>query len=239
MLWMVSGTLINLATVLVGSSLGLLAGGRLPGRMSNTLMHALGLVTMVIGFQMALSTKNILILLGSTLIGAVVGEALNLEGVLEGIGNRLRARFASGHSTFTEAFVTSSIVFCVGPMAFLGSIQNGLTGDFRLLAMKSVLDGFSSFAFAATLGPGVLFSTLTILVYQGGLSLGAGLFRSMLTDAMVAEMTAVGGAVVLGVGIKLLGLKAEIKVANLLPGIIVAPVVVAAIPLLQTLLPAL
>jgi uncharacterized membrane protein YqgA involved in biofilm formation len=237
MLWMISGTLINLATVLAGSSLGLLVGSRLPARMSSTVMHALGLVTMVIGFQMALSTRNILILMGSTLVGAVVGETLNLEGGLESVGNRLRARFASGQSTFTEAFVTSSIVFCVGPMAFLGSIQNGLTGDYRLLAMKALLDGFSSFAFAATLGPGVLFSSITILVYQGGLSLGAGLFRSVLTDAMVTEMTAVGGAIVLGVGVRLLGLKAELKVANLLPGIIVAPVVVAAIPLLQTLLP--
>ncbi len=237
MLWMISGTLINLATVITGSVTGLLIGSRLPVRLSNAVMHGLGLVTMVIGIQMAFSTKNILILLGSTLLGSLLGEVLNIEGTLEAIGSRLRSRFAAGHSTFTEAFVTSSIVFCVGPMAFLGSIQNGLTGDYRLLATKALLDGFSSFAFAATLGPGVLFSALTVLIYQGGLSLGAGLFRNVLTEAMIGEMTAVGGAIVLGVGIKLLGLKPDLKVANLLPGIIVAPAVVAAVPLLPSLIP--
>src|SRR5207253_4903926 len=172
----VSGTLLNVLTVLVGGSIGLLVGGRLPERLQSTIMGGLGLATMLIGIQNGLTTQNPLILLGSILLGGIVGELLRLDFRLDSLGAYLQKRLARsgrGASTFSEAFVTSSLVFCVGPLTVLGSILNGVNGDIKLLAIKSLLDGFAAFAFAATLGWGVLMSAVTVLVFQGALSLAA------------------------------------------------------------------
>lgn len=164
------------------------------------------------------------------LLGGLAGHAAALDRRLEALGDRLQKRFAGGSgSRFSEGFVTASLVFCVGPMTVLGSIQDGLSGDFRLLAIKSMLDFFAAIGFAAALGWGVMASVVTVLVVQGGLTLGAGVFTGLLDDALLREMTAAGGAVILGIGLRLLDIK-RIPVADFLPAIAVAPLLAAAAP---------
>lgn len=225
------GTWLNVVTVLIGGSLGTLLGSRLPARIREMVLHGLGLVTLVVGVQLALKTHNVLIVMGSILIGAILGEWWGIDAGLERTGQWLRERVAkraSAHQMthFVEGFVTASLVFCVGPMTILGSIQDGLTGDYTLLAIKSLLDGFAALAFASSLGIGVLFSILTILIYQGSLTLLAGLAQRVLTEVMIAEMSATGGVMILAIGLLLLDLK-RIRVANLLPGLVIAPLIVA------------
>jgi uncharacterized membrane protein YqgA involved in biofilm formation len=225
------GTLINIFAVLLGGVLGTWLGERLPERMRETILHGLGLVTLIVGVQLALKTQNIIVVLASILVGAILGEWWRIDLALERASEWLRGRVAhrlSGRNLerFTEGLVTASLVFCVGPMTILGSIQDGLTGDYSLLAIKSVLDGFAALAFASSLGIGVVFSALTVLVYQGGLSLLAGLAQNVLTEAMIQEMSATGGVMILAIGLLLLDVK-RIRVANLLPGLVIAPLIVA------------
>jgi len=236
------GTLINVVTVLVGGTLGTFLGARLPERMRETIMQGLGLLTIVIGIQLSLETDNILIVLGSLLLGGIVGEYLRIEDRLDRMGRWLEQKTAGnrGHpvsekpregtqhssSRFSHAFLTASLVFCVGPMTILGSIQDGLTGDYTLLAVKAALDGFAALAFASSLGPGVVFSALTVLVYQGALTLSAGWASALLTDPMIAEMTATGGVLMLALGLGLLEVK-QIRAGNLLPAVVFAPIIVA------------
>jgi uncharacterized membrane protein YqgA involved in biofilm formation len=236
------GTIINVVTVLVGGALGLLLGARLPERIRETIMHGLGLLTLVIGIQLTFDTENILIVLGSLLLGGITGELLRIEDRIDRLGHWLEHRTSGGGdlsasappqdgtrpgaSQFSHAFLTASLLFCVGPMTILGSIQDGLTGDYTLLAVKATLDGFAALAFASTMGPGVLFSALTVLAYQGALTLGAGWASALLTDPMIAEMTATGGVLMLALGMGLLQIK-QIRAGNLLPAIVVAPIIVA------------
>ncbi|MFW6136013.1 MAG: DUF554 domain-containing protein [Chloroflexota bacterium] len=238
-----TGTIINVATVLVGGVLGTLLGTRLPDRMRETIMHALGLLTIVIGVQLSLETANVLIVLGSLLLGGLAGELLRIEGAIDRVGQWLQERTGGGAPSadetpsagtrgtttrFSHAFLTASLVFCVGPMTILGSIQDGLTGDYTLLAVKSTMDGFAALAFASTLGPGVIFSALTVLAYQGALTLGAGWADAVLTDPMVGEMTATGGVLMLALGLGLLQVK-RIRAGNLLPALVFAPAIVAVV----------
>jgi uncharacterized membrane protein YqgA involved in biofilm formation len=244
------GTFLNVGTVLLGGLLGTRLGARLPERMRETVLHGLGLMTLTIGVHLTLETKNILIVMGSVLVGGVLGEWWRLEDRLQGLGAWLQVRVqgsspavqvardgpgtpaaVSGRDShraaaFIQGFVTASLVFCVGPMTILGSIQDGVTGDYTLLAIKSVLDGFAALAFASSLGIGVVFSVLTILVYQGALTLLAGQAQLLLTPPMIAEMTATGGVLILGISLLLLELK-RIRLASFLPAILVAPAVVA------------
>ncbi|HLG72994.1 MAG TPA: DUF554 domain-containing protein [Chloroflexota bacterium] len=225
-----TGTWINVATVLCGGLLGLALGSRFPDKVRQTVMAGLGLVTLVVGLQMALQTKNILVVLGSLLAGGIAGELLDIDGRITRLAQWVEDRFSRGESssTFARAWVTTSLLFCVGPLTFTGAIQDGLTGDYHLLATKAMLDGFSSLAFGSALGLGVLASAATVLVYQGGLSLAAGAIKAVLTAAMINEMSATGGMLVLGLGVGLLELKA-IRVANFLPALIIAPAAVAAL----------
>jgi len=230
----VTGTLINIITVLIGGTLGTFLGARLPEKIRETVMAAVGLVVLVIGFEMALSSQNILIPMFSVLIGGVIGEMMRIEDGLNAFGRWLEERtqhwFGEDERSVTRAFVTASLVFCVGPLTVLGAIQDGLTGDYQLLAVKSVLDGFTSLAFAATLGPGVLLSVITLLLYQGGISLLAMAFGTAMgevtrTTPWVLEMTAAGGILVLGIGLGLLEIK-RVRVGNLLPAVLIAPLIV-------------
>lgn len=234
-----SGTFINVAAVIGGTLAGTLLGDRLPGRVRETVMHALGLVVLVVGmdgalaaFRPPLSTLtrgSVLIVLGSVLVGGIVGELLRIEDRLNSLGDTLKRRFAGEHdhqARFTEGFVVASIVFCVGPMAILGSIENGLTGDYQLLAIKSLLDGFAALAFASALGWGVGFSVIPVLVYQGTIALGASAIGDVFTPEIVAGLTATGGILILGIGLRLLDLK-QVRVGNLLPALLLAPVAVA------------
>jgi uncharacterized membrane protein YqgA involved in biofilm formation len=228
-----TGTLINIATILVGGSLGLLFGARLPDRMRQTVVAGLGLFTLVMGVRMFLDSQNPILVVASLLIGGLLGEWWRIEDGLAAVGRRLEARFAAGKGqgahghNFVRGFLTSSLLFCVGPMTILGSIQDGLTGDFSLLAIKSVLDGFAALAFASSLGVGVLFSILVVLVYQGGLSLLASQAEAILSEAMVAEMSAVGGVLLVGLAIGSLLELRPIRTGNLLPALLIAPLLVA------------
>jgi uncharacterized membrane protein YqgA involved in biofilm formation len=224
-----TGTLLNLLTVLAGGVLGTVLGDRLAPRLRETVVAGVGLFVVAMGVKFAIDTANLLYLLGAILIGGVIGSLAGMERRLDRFGETVQRRFATpgGSSTIAEGFVTASIVFCVGPLTFLGAIQNGLTGDASLLVIKSVLDGFSAIAFAATLGWGVLLSLVVILVYQGGLAAGASLFAGLLSDAQLREMSAVGGLLILGVGLKLLKIR-DVQVADYLPAIAVAPLLVAA-----------
>ncbi|MGA7731803.1 MAG: DUF554 domain-containing protein [Chloroflexia bacterium] len=240
----ISGTILNIAAVVLGALLGLLVGNRLPVRFQTIVIGGLGLATLIVGIQSAI-TGNPLIMIGSVLIGGMIGEALRIQDGLDALGDYLQRRFGGapeptpndgapaatprkGASTVSEAFVTSSLIFCVGPLTILGSIQNGLSGDIEFLAIKSLLDGFAAFAFTAALGWGVLLSTGTILVYQGAVSMIAFFLASGIPsrdNPYIVEMTAVGGLTILGVGLKLLNIK-ELKLANYLPGLGIAPLIV-------------
>lgn len=264
------GTVINVAAILAGAGLGVLAGGRLPERVRQTVLHCLGLFIVVLGVNAAfeafsgplpdsLGRGAVLVVLGALLVGGIAGEMLDLDGRLNRLGERLQARVvrdpapaltaggqpcdpvdaeldlpdeASGQpvaSRFAEGFVLASLVFCVGPLAILGPIADGLTGDFQLLAVKAVLDGFAALAFASALGVGVAFSALPVLLLQGSIALAAARLSGVVDDPMMAAMTAVGGLLVLGIGLRLLDL-VHIRLANLVPALFIAPLVVALWP---------
>ncbi len=246
-----TGTLINVGTVLAGGLLGSLIGARFPDRIRRTLMQAIGLITLVIGLQRALPTENVLVLLISLALGTVVGELLNIEAGLEQLGNLAQRMVARPHlnpfpdgeaaisalpqssvlspqssSDVVRAFVTASLLFYVGPMTVLGSFEDGLNGAYQTLAIKAALDGVSATVLASSLGWGVLLSSLTVLTFQGALALSAGLLRGLLTDPMIREMTAVGGVLIIGIGLNILDL-ARVRVGNMLPALVVAPLLVA------------
>lgn len=226
------GTLLNTATVIVGALLGRALGRRLPERLRETAMDGIALLTLLIGVKMGLGSQNVLYVLGAVMLGGLLGEALRLEDRIGALGDQLerrvmrRGRQQNAAGDFSRGFVTTSILFCVGPVTLIGCMNDGLNGDIQLLAVKSVLDGFSAIAFASALGWGVLFSAGTVLVVQGALTLGARSLSGVLTPAMSAELFATGGVMMLGLGFRLLGLK-PIRVANFLPGLLVAPLLVA------------
>ena len=254
-----TGTVINIIAILVGGTLGMVFGGRLPERIRQTVIAGLGLFTAVIGIQMTFKTQQALVVLGALLIGGVIGEWMRIEERLSRFGEWLEQRFTSqpspslvlqaealtnpppdnetniqepsqkgkDGSRFVRGFLTASLVYTIGPMAILGAIQDGLTGDFSLLAIKSVMDGFASLAFASSLGVGVLFSSMVILVYQGGISLLAAQAQALFTTAMMNEMTATGGVLLLGIAISSLLEIKPIRVGNFLPALAIAPLIVA------------
>lgn len=229
------GTAINVGAITVGSLIGVGIGSRLSENIQTTVVSGLGIVCTLIGIKMGLGTENVLIPLGAILSGAVIGELSGIQNGLEAAGNRLQKLFTKGGpSRISEAFITASLIFCIGPMAILGSIQDGLRGDFQLLAIKSMLDGFASIAFAATLGWGVILSTVSILLVQGSITLFAGVLDRFLSEPMITEMSAVGGLIIMAIGIKLLQLK-EIRIASFLPALAIAPAIVVLIPLVRDL----
>lgn len=225
-----TGTFLNIATVLLGGVIGLIFGARIPEKLKTTVISGMGLFTAAMGLQMFLETGNSLIVLGALLLGTLLGEWWRIEDGLQRLGKSLEQKFSQadedGSNKFVRGFLTASLLFCVGPMTILGSIQDGLTGNYRLLAVKSVLDGFAAMAFASTLGVGVLFSTIVILVYQGGLSLLAGQLNALITDSMMNELTATGGVILLGLAISSLLEIKKIRVGNMLPGLLLAPLIV-------------
>jgi uncharacterized protein len=224
------GTAINVLTVLAGGGIGTLAGARLPEGMRSTAMQAIGIVTLLVGVSHFLEVDNVLVPLVSVILGLAVGELLDLDALLRRLGDRLEERFSKGESPVSRAFVTTSLLFCVGPLTVIGSLQDGLNGEYSLLALKSALDFIAALAFASVLGWGVLLSAGTVLVVQGSLTLGAAFLDAVVTGPMISSTTATGGILIFGLGLGLLDLK-EIRVANMLPALLVAPLLVAASPL--------
>lgn len=224
------GTAINVVAVLVGGGIGTLVGARLPERMRDTAMHAIGIVTLLVGVQNFLEFDNPLVPLVSVILGLVVGELLGIDNSLKRFGDSLERRFSKGESPVSRAFVTTSLLFCVGPLTVIGALEDGLTGDYSLLALKSALDFVASLTFASVLGWGVLLSAGTVLVVQGSITLGAAFLEGVVTEPMISATTATGGVLIFALGLGLLGLM-EIRVANMLPALLFAPILVLAAPL--------
>lgn len=236
-----TGTFLNIVTVLIGGFIGLVFGARLPDKLKSTIIAGMGLFTAAMGMQMFLKTENPLIVLGSLLIGTLLGEWWRIEDGLQNLGKYLEQRFSKSDddsNKFVRGFLTASLLFCVGPMTILGSIYDGLNGDYNLLAVKSVLDGFAAMALASTLGVGVLFSIVVVFLFQGGISflamqLSAGMTNAMndpaqlaLINSMISELTATGGIVLIGLAVSSLLEIKKIRVGNMLPGLAVAPLIV-------------
>jgi uncharacterized membrane protein YqgA involved in biofilm formation len=229
----VTGTFINVGAVLAGTAVGVLLGGRLPAGLQQRVLAGLGLVTFVLGIDLALAWRatSALYVLGAILLGGLAGEAIGIEARLQRLGDRLQARVSgsragAGHATVSEAFFTASLLFCVGPLTVIGSFEDGLRGNVEPLATKSLLDGFASIALASTLGAGVAFAAVTVLLVQGALTLGAGLFQDVLRGEALAAMTSAGGVLIVGIALRLLDLK-DVKVGNFLPALVLAPLLVA------------
>jgi len=218
------GTLVNSAAVIVGSGLGLALKKGMPVRFQQTLMQGLGLAVILIGLQMAFKTQNILIVILSLTIGAVIGELLRIGVWLDRIGDWVTARFSTAGGNAGQGFISASLVFCVGAMALVGAIQEGLTGDATTLYAKAMLDGVTSIVFASTMGAGVALSAITVLVYQGVVTILAGWFSTIISEALIKEITAVGGVLIVGIACSMLEIK-KINVANLLPAIPVAALI--------------
>lgn len=224
------GTLINFAAIIAGSALGILFGSRLSENLKKTVIAGMGLFTSAVGLQMFLKTENALIVLGALILGAILGEWWGLEEKLATLGTWLEKRLSGSSggtsSNFVRGFLTASVLFCTGPMGVLGSISDGLRGDYLTLSIKSVLDGITSIAFASTLGIGVAFSALPVLVYQGLISLLAAQLNSIMNTSMMNEMTATGGVLLIGIGISSLLEIKKIRVGNFLPALVLAPAMV-------------
>lgn len=212
------GSLINFAAIIVGSTLGLLLGNRLTADIRKIVFQGLGICIVVIGLQMALATGNILVVLFSVLLGGIIGQILDIETFLGTVGDNLKRLTGSGSGTFTQGFVNATILFCIGSMAILGPLEEGLRGDMSILLTKSVLDGFSAMAFAAAMGIGVMFAAAPVLVLQGLITIFAVYLSGVLSPQMITELKATGGILIIGIGLNMLELT-KIKLSNLLPAL--------------------
>ena len=218
-----TGSLVNAAAIIAGSLIGALLHGRFPERVRTIVFQGLGLCVLLIGVQMALKVDNILILIFSVLLGGLLGELLDLEGLFERLATRFKALVRSKDTGFTDGLITASLIFCIGAMAIIGSFDEGIRGDPTVLYTKSILDGFASVALASTYGLGVLFSFIPVLLYQGPLTLFAGFFQQHFSPQLIAQLTSTGGVLILGIGLTLLDIK-RVKLSNLLPALLVVVV---------------
>jgi hypothetical protein len=222
----IEGTLINGAAVVLGGLVGLALGGRLPGTLVESIMHGVSLSVLLVGLEMGLRTKNAVIVLLSVVVGGIIGEWARIEERFNRLSRRVEERYTrSGDGKFARGFVTASLLYCVGPMAITGAFQNGLLGESSILVTKSFLDGISAVALAAGLGYGVIFSAIPVLLYQGALSFGAIWLKPLLSTAVVTEMTATGGVLIVAISLSMLEIK-KLRVANFLPALaVVIPLV--------------
>lgn len=213
-------TVINAAGIVIGGLLGLLLGKRFPQRITESLMHVFGLCTMTIGIMGALQTENIIHVLICMILGTVIGELLRIEKRIDNLGGKLEARFAKEGKggSFTTGFLTATLLYCVGSMAIMGSLEAGIQKDYTMLFTKTLMDSVTAIGLAATLGVGVLFSALPLLVYQGAITLASGVLAPLLSATVVTEMGAIGGVLLIGMGINML-FDRKIRLSNMLPGI--------------------
>jgi len=215
------GTLINAGTVILGSIIGLILHQRLPEKITKIVVQGIGLFTLFLGFTMAAKTNHYLIMIFSIVIGSIIGQLLSIDSALDRFSNYLKQKVRSDNDKFTEGLITAFLLFCMGSMTILGAFEEGLGSKPNLLLSKSMLDGFSSIALSAGLGIGVIFSVIPLLIYQGGLTLFAGWLGEFFNEIVINEMSAVGGLILIGLGINILEIK-KIKVVNMLPGLVIA-----------------
>lgn len=214
------GTVVNTLAIICGGLVGLLLRGGAPERFTSTVMHAISLAVILIGLKGALATREILLVIVSLAVGSVIGEMLRIEERLEHLGNCLEQRFSKGGGGFAKGFVAASLLFCVGSMAIVGSLESGLTGDHQTLFAKSILDGVASIVFGSTFGVGVIFSAVSVFCYQGFITFTATMIKPFLVPAVIDQMSAVGGLLIMAIGFNMLEIK-RIRVGNMLPAIFV------------------
>ncbi|MBO8158756.1 DUF554 domain-containing protein [Thermosyntropha sp.] len=219
-----TGTLINAGAIVIAGIIGLFLKKGIPDNISRTIQDGLGVLVIIIGIQCALQGENYALIGVSLALGAVIGEWRRWDERLNELGRKFEKRLmGESESQFVKGFVSATLLFCIGAMAIIGALEDGLNGNYQILLVKSMLDGIFSLIFAASMGLGVIFSAIPVLIYQGGISLAAGLIKPLLNDAILNNITAVGGVLIAVLGINLTGLK-EIKVANLLPAVFLVPI---------------
>jgi uncharacterized membrane protein YqgA involved in biofilm formation len=221
------GTYVNVAAIIAGSLVGILLRHGLPERFKEILLQAIGLAVLFIGMATALSgllspESEALLFIISLAVGGIVGELIGIEKGMKQLGDRLQKRLGEHHGKVSEAFVTASLIYCVGSMAILGSIKSGLEGDHSILYAKSILDGITSIILASSLGIGVIFSAIPLLLYQGGITLLSSFIEPWVGEAVVREISNIGGILIFAIGIDLMGIR-KIKTANLLPALLIPP----------------
>ncbi len=214
------GTLVNTVAVLVGSGLGVLLKTGLAEKYKETVMQTLGLAVGIIGIKMALASENFIMVILSLVIGAIMGEYFTLNKKIDNLGQKLTAKCGEKYGDVGVGFVTASLIYCIGAMAIVGALQDGINGDAGILYAKALLDGISAIVFAATLGIGVSLSALSILVYQGSITLLAGVLQPLLIPAVITEITATGGVLIIAIALSMLNIL-KIRIANLLPSMLV------------------
>lgn len=213
------GTLFNALAILLGGAIGLFAGRLVSERVQRSIFQCLGLFCLYLGADMALRMQHVLPVLLSFILGTAAGELMDLDVRLNALSDRIKARLRIGSETFTEGFVTATLLFCIGSMAILGAIEDGVRGNPGLLVTKGVMDGTATLFLTASLGVGVLFSALPVLLYQGALTLAAGWAQALITPAMLADLSGLGGLMIMGIGLNLLHI-AEVRTGNMLPGLV-------------------
>lgn len=214
-----SGTIVNVITVLVGSTIGLLIGARLSQRIVKTVFQAIGLFTLVIGIAMALKGQEMLVIVFSLIVGSIMGELLKIDEHIEKASQKIKHRLKLSNPKFGEGLITSFLLFCMGAMTILGAIDEGLGNGSQVLMTKAMMDGFASLALASVMGIGVAFSVVPLLIYQGGITLLAYWLGDFMAEQIITELTAVGGVLLVGLGINILEIK-QIKVTNMLPSLV-------------------
>ncbi|NLG31954.1 MAG: DUF554 domain-containing protein [Syntrophomonadaceae bacterium] len=226
-----TGTIINVAAIVGAGLIGLFLRKGIPDQMSNSIKDGLGLLVAIIGIQYALGAESYAVIGISIALGAIVGEWGRLEDRLNSLGGKLENLLSMGESQFVKGFVSATLLFCVGAMAIVGSLEDGLTGNYQILLIKSILDGIFSLLFTASMGVGVIFSAVPVLLYQGVITLAAGIINPFLSDSMMNNITALGGVLITGLGMNIAGIT-RFRIANLLPGILLVPLVMLVVNLL-------
>jgi len=214
------GSIVNSAAVVLGSILGVFINKGIKDEYKNIIMDAVGLTVVVMGIGSAIKSENLILVIISIVLGSIIGEAIGIQQKLDKLGDGLEKRLGKGNSNFSKGFVTGSLVFCIGAMAIVGALESGLTGDNSTLFAKSVLDGITSIIFASTLGIGVAFSAVSLLVYEGSISLLASFLSNLLSTQAITEMSSVGGILIIAIGLNVLGIK-KINVGNMLPAVFI------------------
>lgn len=218
--FMLLGTIVNFSAIIFGSLIGLLVKGGIPERISNTIMQGLALCVIYIGISGVIKGSNVMLIIISSVIGGFFGELVDIDTLLKNFGDKIENKFKGRGIKISEGFVTASLLFCVGSMAIVGSLESGLQGNNKILFAKSMLDGVASIIFSSTLGIGVMLSSISVLLYQGLITIAASGLKSILIQSVITDMTAIGSLLIMGIGFNMLGMS-KIKVANLLPSVFI------------------
>ncbi len=214
------GTWVNVGAIILGSLLGLKLSHAFKASTQNAIMNALGLIVIIIGIDGALKTENMMLVIISLVLGTLIGIAFKIEDKLDTLGNLLEKKMKSSDSNISAAFIQTTLIYCVGAMAIVGALESGITGNHNTLYAKSMIDGISSIIFASTLGIGVIFSSISVFIYQGSMTLFSGLIAPLLSDSLILEISAIGGVLIFAIGLNMLEIK-KISIANMLPSMLI------------------